>query len=166
MAGNSSELWRAAWMPLACIAGVCPMAAGRDRNGERGIRVCSCPQLCLCLQKSLHWSKIPGFFPYPAIGWMCSLAWMSQISEHTPLWLRWDWPGWANCFEIQVGASCLSVPSSITAFQVTFQSETLPKGGERKPPLTRVVHRDPANRWCLHRGYSVRVQLHYNALRF
>uniref|UniRef100_A0A8D2PMS9 MAX dimerization protein 4 n=1 Tax=Zosterops lateralis melanops TaxID=1220523 RepID=A0A8D2PMS9_ZOSLA len=26
----------AAWMPLACISGVCPVAAGRDRNGERG----------------------------------------------------------------------------------------------------------------------------------
>lgn len=51
-------------------------------------------------------------------------------------------------------------------FPVTFQSETRPKGGERKPPLTRAVHRDPANRWCLHRGYSVGVQLHYNALLF
>lgn len=66
MAGNSSELWRAVWMPLACIAGMCPIAAGRDRNGERGIRVCSCPQLCLCLQKSLHWNKIPGFFSLPS----------------------------------------------------------------------------------------------------
>lgn len=55
------------------------------------------------------------------------------------------------------------MPSSLTAFQVTFGSETLPKGGERKPPLNGVLQRDPADRWCLHRGCAAGVQLYYKA---
>lgn len=162
MAGNSSELWRAAWMPLACIAECvllqqAGIGMGRGGSGSAAAHssVCACRNPCIGTKSQVFGLTQPQV--------VCSLAWMSQISEHTPLWLRWDWPGWAKCSETQVWASCVSVPSSITAFQVTFQSETLPKGGERKPRLTRALHRDPANRWCLHIGDSGRVQLHYNS---